>query len=153
MNTATLTKITVRDSRAALDNCVANFKANKELDVSDIAVAIQGINKEIQLRDYALGVLDTDLVRFWSAIGADKVDSAGLKCLLASAYYCEGNTSAAMDQLDQALRIDGTYTLTALLGRVFRAQWPAVTFANMRAELHPNVCKNLDDMAEDILTA
>ena len=66
---------------------------------------------------------------------------APIACIYASLAYEREEKSVAMEALDKALDDDPTYVLAPLLRRVFRAGWPPLTFAAMREELHPKVCK------------
>ena len=57
--------------------------------------------------------------------------------------YETGEAELAHAALDKAFADDLTYPLAILLRRVFFANWPAQSFAAMRAQLHPKICTSL----------
>lgn len=99
---------------------------------------------DIQVRDYALGILD--------AYDADDTEQAlsylleqaptdttyinAPAALLAQFYYEYGRTEDAYISLSNAQQ---NYSLGLLLFRVFKAGWEPEGFAKMRKELHPKV--------------
>jgi hypothetical protein len=99
---------------------------------------------DIQVRDYALGLLDpTQPDSFRPALSvlleAAPTDTAYINapaCLLAALEYEQDNKEDAMITLSNASE---NYSLAMLLQRVFAAGWPKEAFGNMRAELHPKV--------------
>ena len=103
---------------------------------------------EIQVRDFALGILDKyNSTRTKEALLylVDKAptDSAYINApaaLLAQFYYEQGNTADAFITLSNA---QDNYSLALLLSRVFKSGWDPKSFAKMRKELHPQVVKNI----------
>lgn len=99
---------------------------------------------DIQVRDYALGIIDKyNVTRTKEALLylVDKAptDSAYINApatLLAQLYYEEGNKADAFLMLINAQK---NYSLALLLDRVFRANWNPEAFKRMRTELHPKV--------------
>jgi hypothetical protein len=99
---------------------------------------------DIQVRDYALGLLDPSQPdSFRPALSvlleAAPTDTAYINapaCLLAALEYEQDNKEDAMITLSNASE---NYSLAMLLQRVFAAGWPKEAFGNMRAELHPKV--------------
>jgi len=99
---------------------------------------------DIQVRDYALGLLEpsvSDKIKpalslLVEAAPTDGDYINGPACLLASLEYEQDNKEDALIMLSNASE---DYSLALLLRRVFAANWPAVAFGNMRDELHPKV--------------
>ena len=103
---------------------------------------------EIQVRDYALGIMDTNksdtiipaLERLIEVAPTDTVYISGPAALLAQLHYEMGNIADAFLTLSNA---QNGYSLAMLLYRVFRSGWDPTGFATMRKELHPQVVKNI----------
>lgn len=99
---------------------------------------------DIQVRDYVLGLMNPAmhaiqvpaLEYLVTEAPADTEYVDAPTSILAALYY-------ELDDIDNAemsieLASDG-YSLANLLRRVFASGWPANSFAQMRAELHPKV--------------
>jgi hypothetical protein len=121
------------------------FETHKQGDNVDEATVAQLLFylTDIQVRDYALGLLDITQYRFEEALQfllesapTDTIYISGPACLLAALQYEQGNTADAFLTLTNA---QPDYSLNRLLQRVFRASWERNGFAKMRAELHPQV--------------
>ena len=105
---------------------------------------------DIQVRDYALGLLciyDTqqvlDALNF--LLDAAPTDTAFINApaaLLATLLYERGDSGSAFIALSN---VSGYYPLALLLNRVFKAGWPAGSFAAMSRELHPKVTAGIFD--------
>jgi hypothetical protein len=105
---------------------------------------------DIQVRDYALGLIciyDTkqilDALNF--LLDQAPTDTAFINapaCLLATLLYERGDSASATITLTNA---EGHYALAQLLTRVFKAGWPAGSFAAMSQELHPKVVAGIFD--------
>jgi hypothetical protein len=103
---------------------------------------------DIQVRDYALGLLDVNLTyKFEPALQlllesapTDTTYISAPACLLAVLQYEQGNTADALLTLSNA---ETKYSLNLLLQRVFTAGWERDGFAKMRAELHPQVTASI----------
>lgn len=103
---------------------------------------------DIQVRDYALGLLDpAQPDKFRPALSvlleAAPTDTAYINapaCLLAALEYEQDNKEDALITLSNA---NENYSLAMLLARVFAAGWPAEAFSNMRDELHPRVVASI----------
>lgn len=99
---------------------------------------------DIQVRDYALGIIDKyDAKAMLDTLNylLDKAptDSAFINapaCLLATFLYERGDTENAAITLTNA---QNYYSLAILLNRVIKAGWPSTAFASMRNDLHPKV--------------
>ena len=64
-------------------------------------------------------------------------------CIFAACAYESGESELAHNGLLSALADCPNYPLALLLRRVFTAGWPADSFAQMRAQLHPKICSSL----------
>lgn len=103
---------------------------------------------DIQVRDFALGILDKyNSVRTEQAllylVEQAPTDTAYINApasLLAQLYYEQGKTADAFLQLTNAQE---NYSLALLLNRVFKSNWDPKSFARMREELHPKVVEGI----------
>jgi hypothetical protein len=99
---------------------------------------------DIQVRDYALGLIDKDksdtlipaLAHLIEHAPTDTIYMNAPATILAGLYYELDNKEEALLTLSNAQH---NYSLAILLRRVFGSGWPAAAFAAMRAELHPKV--------------
>ena len=99
---------------------------------------------DIQVRDYAMGLLDMydtkptlDALNF--LLDQAPTDTAFINapaCLLATFLYERGDSASAAITLSNAQQ---HYSLGMLLRRVMAAGWPSSSLAAMRKELHPKV--------------
>ncbi len=113
-------------------------------DDDHIAEVTAGLNKDIQLRDFVLGLpserpieaVNTYLASFMDVVPGEFI--APVASILAANLYSIEDTSAK-DVLSQALENNPTYSLAQLLNRVFNSGWPASAFTEMTHELHPKV--------------
>lgn len=119
-----------------------------ESDIELIARVIAGVG-DIQVRDFALGSHDeTSIDSYWAMWRyLVRIAPAGfvapIAALFASLSYERGEGALAQRVLDRALTDDPSYSLAALLRRVFSAGWPPESFAAMRKDLHPKVCAGI----------
>jgi hypothetical protein len=113
-------------------------------DDDHIAELTAGINKDIQLRDFVLGLpserpmaaVNAYLACFMDVVPGEYI--APIASILAANLYSIEDTSAK-DVLSQALENNPSYSLANLLNRVFNSGWPAGAFVAMTYELHPKV--------------
>lgn len=99
---------------------------------------------DIQVRDFALGILDKyNSVRTEQALlylvekaPTDSKYISAPASLLAQLYYEQGKQGDAFLMLTNA---QPNYSLALLLDRVFKSGWDPKSFAKMREELHPKV--------------
>lgn len=122
---------------------------NEGENVSDNTVAqLLFYLTDIQVRDYALGLLDPStpdkfrptLLMLLDAAPTDSDYINAPACLLAALEYEQDNKEDAFIVLSNA---NARYSLAQLLTRVFEANWPANSFGNMREELHPKVAAGI----------
>ena len=154
MNTTTLTRAEVKE---AIDTYFTATLTNKpELITSDLTDKISlGVTTDLQLRDYLMGLVDDHTL-----VNATKVVEAmlyelpegnrrSLYCVLSAYSYEAGDKNRAIAHLTSALDEDAEYPLAKLLKRVYKAEWPFNSFAEMRGSCHPKVVEGLDDRVID----
>jgi hypothetical protein len=103
---------------------------------------------DIQVRDYALGLIDKDksermlpaLKYLLDAAPTDTIYINAPASLLAVMYYEQDKIGDAFLMLSTTQE---DYSLRRLLDRVFTYGWTPSGFAKMRAELHPQVTANI----------
>lgn len=123
-------------------------------DIADdqkLSAHVLGALCEIQVRDFALGSHDEMSIEiYWTMWRyliriAPSGFVAPVASLLAALSYEKGEGALAQRCLDRALADDPSYSLAALLRRVFNAGWPPESFGAMRRDLHPKVCAGIFD--------
>jgi hypothetical protein len=111
-------------------------------DAELTAATLLGL-KDIQVRDYAMGLVNPDNFNHyqssfkWLTEKAPAEYNNGPTAILAITYYELGDVTKAAQILAKVP--DKEYSLAILLSRVFASGWPAGAFAGMRMELHPKV--------------
>lgn len=136
-----------RDGAAAIVDLMCEYQEGRASEDTELIARVLGRLSDVQVRDFALGAhSDENLESYWQMWSqllrlAPAGFIAPVACIYSSLAYERGDKTTAMEALDQALDDDPTYVLAPLLRRVFRAGWPPATFAAMRQELHPKVCK------------
>jgi len=123
----------------------------QELDATVAAAALLAL-KDIQVRDYAMGLLKpNDEVMAsrlqWLTDVAPDDYIAPPTTLLALTYYEKLDTDKAFELLAPALATN--YSLANLLRRVFGSGFPIEAFQSMRQELHPKVTAGIFGEAHD----
>ena len=127
------------------------------LDAADFADIVAGVNKNLQIRDYLMGLPMTytleeslAIVQFFrNNLDADDENLIPFSTIAGAFYYELGDKSLA--DLLNSHGLKAHYPLAGLLDRVYSAGWPAENFATMRDELHPKVLVNLDEIAGDLI--
>jgi hypothetical protein len=110
--------------------------------IAEIAAALQ---KDIQLRDFVLGLPSERKIEDVNTYLAYFVDSvpdefiAPVASVLAANLYSLEQAGPAKELLSKALEFSPRYSLAQLLNRVFNSGWPAGAFTAMTHELHPRV--------------
>ena len=109
---------------------------------------------DIQVRDYAMGILDVydtkhtlDALNF--LLDQAPTDTAFINapaCLLATFLYERGDSASAAVTLSN---VSGYYSLALLLSRVMQAGWPPASFSVMRTQIHPKVVKGIFGEEDD----
>ena len=133
----------------AINQLVASFaKGGADEDIELIAIVLVRL-KDLQVRDYAMGLLSEENIDqqfnlwYWLMNIAPTGYIAPVACIFAVCAYESGESDLAHKALDTAFADQSDYPLAILLRRVFYANWPAESFAAMRAQLHPKICAAL----------
>ena len=133
----------------AINQLVASFaKGGADEDIELIALVLVRL-KDLQVRDYAMGLLSEENIDqqfnlwYWLMNIAPTGYIAPVACIFAVCAYESGESDLAHKALDTAFADQSDYPLAILLRRVFYANWPAESFAAMRAQLHPKICAAL----------
>ena len=126
-------------------NLVDEFLSTLEYQVDmETTADILWYLTDIQVRDFALGILDKyNSVRTEQAllylVDTATTDTAYINApaaLLAQLYYEQGKTDDAFLMLTNT---QPNYSLALLLDRVFKSGCDTKSFAKMREEIHPKV--------------
>ena len=110
--------------------------------IAEIAAALQ---KDIQLRDFVLGLpserevaaVNKYLTYFYDTVPTKFI--APIASVLAANLYSMEEVDSAKEMLHNAIVHNPSYSLANLLNRVFNTSWPAGAFKTMTEELHPKV--------------
>jgi hypothetical protein len=120
------------------------FASSSTEQGDEVVVNVLYYLTDIQVRDYALGLMDTSksdtlipaLAHLMKLAPTDTEYMNAPASLLAQVQYEMGNTADALLTLSNAQH---NYSLALLLRRVFTSGWEPASFAAMRKELHPKV--------------
>ncbi len=133
----------------AVNQLVANFALTKHEDDLELIAFVLVRLKDLQVRDYAMGLVTSENIDqqfnlwYWLMSSAPKGYIAPVACIFAACAYESGESDLAHKALDNAFADQISYPLAVLLRRVFFSGWPAQSFAAMRSELHPKICASL----------
>jgi hypothetical protein len=138
-----------------VEDFYTNFDLSKETSEDELSITTAAVIlalKDIQVRDYALGMYDPteDKARLCFEFLTKHAPSkyiAAPTTLLALTYYEKHEDGKANELLAPALAQG--YSLATLLNRVFQTNWPAGAFNNMRKELHPQVTAKIFGGTDD----
>jgi hypothetical protein len=127
------------------DAIYAQIDSGTEPDSDHIAEVAAAMQKDIQLRDFMLGLpserkiedVNTYLVYFLNSVPNEYIAPVG--SVLAANLYSLEQTDLAKELLSKVQEADPRYSLANLLNRVFYSGWPASAFTTMTEELHPKV--------------
>ena len=127
------------------------------LDAADFADIVEGVNKNLQIRDYLMGLPMTytlgeslAIIKFFrDNLDADDENLIPFSTIAGAFYYEIGSPELA--ELLNSHGLQAGYPLANLLARVYSAGWPAENFATMRDELHAKVLVTLDEIAGDLI--
>ena len=133
----------------AVNQLVANFALTKHEDDLELIAFVLVRLKDLQVRDYAMGLVTDENIDqqfnfwYWLMSSAHKGYIAPVACIFAACAYESGESDLAHKALDNAFADQISYPLAVLLRRVFFSGWPAQSFAAMRSQLHPKICASL----------
>ena len=126
------------------DAIYSQIDSGQAPDFDHIAEVTAGLNKDIQLRDFVLGLpserpiaaVNAYLACFMDTVPGEFIAPVA-SILAANLYSIEDKTAQSV--LSHALENNPRYSLANLLNRVFNSGWPAGAFKTMTEELHPKV--------------
>lgn len=133
----------------AVNDLINAFNKSKHCDDYDLIALVLIRLKDLQVRDYAMGLVDPSNIDqvfnlwHWLMNLAPTGYIAPVACIFAATAYESGEVELANAALDKAFIDEIGYPLAVLLRRVFFASWPAESFSAMRAQLHPKICAAL----------
>ena len=139
----------------AVELFIKNFdtiKNDEELMTETTAAVLLAL-RDIQVRDYAMGLLvpeETDKtipILEWLKDAATSDTVAAPATLLALTYYQKSDVDKAFELLN--IGKGQGYSLATLLGRVFGSGWPVAAFQAMQMELHPKVVAGIFGESND----
>jgi hypothetical protein len=127
------------------DAIYTQIDSGTEPDADHIAEIAAGMQKDVQLRDFMLGLpsereigdVNRYLTYFYDSVPSEFI--APIASVLAANLYSVENPGMAKEVLSKAIEADPRYSLAQLLNRVFNSGWPAGAFTAMTHELHPKV--------------
>ena len=110
--------------------------------IAEVAAAMQ---KDIQLRDFMLGLpserefvaVNKYLTYLYDTVPTKFI--APIASVLAANLYALEEVDSAKEMLHNAIVHNPSYSLANLLNRVFTSGWPSGAFVAMTHELHPRV--------------
>jgi hypothetical protein len=149
--------ITYKVAMDSINEALTQFELNCPVDSDLLNIVTISTAKDLQARDYLLGITTEGnftpetVIRFLAyAIRncEEKERTASLLAIKSAYLYAEGERDGASIELALCLAIDPTYSLGALLRRVYGAGWPTEAFASMRKELHPKVVEGMLEAPE-----
>ena len=139
--------ITVGDAIKSLNFLATNFMETKELDREALSVSTRAINGNILVRDYFLGMPQDFGLTFMVSLSKemiDEVEKLGLYpvnfyAVYSAFLYESGDKELCTYNIKKALEIDERHSLTQILFRVYKSEWEASGFLDVRNNLHSKV--------------
>ena len=139
--------ITVGDAIKSLNFLATNFMETKELDREALSVSTRAINGNILVRDYFLGMPQDFGLTFMISLSKemiDEVEKLGLQpvnfyAVYSAFLYESGDKELCTYNIKKALEIDSRHSLTQILFRVYKSEWEASGFLDVRNNLHSKV--------------
>ena len=139
--------ITVGDAIKSLNFLATNFMETKELDREALSVSTRAINGNILVRDYFLGMPQDFGLTFMVSLSKemiDEVEKLGLQpvnfyAVYSAFLYESGDKELCAYNIKKALEIDSKHSLTQILFRVYKSEWEASGFLDVRNNLHSKV--------------
>lgn len=118
---------------------IDNFDVMKD-NTKLVNAVLKGIDKDVQVRDYAMGLTRADNLGHYLDIWTFLTDKATNKnaptSIKATVLFEMGNKPDALAALAVASPV---YSLAQLLTRVVNAGWTPESWSAMRKDLHPKV--------------
>jgi hypothetical protein len=138
-----------REGAHAVDKLLAEFMAKGICHDKELIALVLVRLLDLQVRDYAMGITTEENEKAlwamwrWLLRIAPRGFVAPVATLFATMTYERGDGALAQRALERAFEDDRNYQMAKLLRRTFAAGWPAHSFTQMRAELHPKICAAL----------
>lgn len=132
-----------------VERYVSTYPKHKFND-DEIASLIFSLNTDLQVRDYAMGLIDptskTQYQAWYQLMNCAPIAWRNAQACLASVVkYEQGSRTDAIVLLTNT---KADYALSKLLSRVYTAGWEPKGFASMRLELHPKVTAGIFNLEE-----
>ena len=149
--------ITIKQASQAINFLATNFMETNELDVESLEIASRAISKDIELRDYFLGMPSDFGLDFMVRLAEKMLPNIEAKERTAiytcySAFlYERGETDRAFLALSEAQDLEPDYSLAGLLTRVYQGGMSAEMYGKMRSELHPKVILGIKNHASNLI--
>ena len=138
-----------QQKHALLVNQYIESYPNSTLSDDDTAALIFALNTDLQVRDYAMGLIQAtdNHYQAWYALmtRAPMRYKSAQACLASNVRYEQGITADAVMLLANAT---SAYPLAKLLQRVYAAGWEPKSFTTMREELHPKIVAGIFNSEE-----
>lgn len=139
--------ITVGDAIKSLNFLATNFMETKKLDREALSVSTRAINGNILVRDYFLGMPQDFGLTFMVSLSKEmikEVEKLGLHpvnfyAVYSAFLYESGDKELCTYNIKKALEIDERHSLTQILLRVYKSEWEASGFLDVRNNLHSKV--------------
>jgi hypothetical protein len=137
--------ITIGEAVKSFNFLATNFMETNELDREALEISSKAISKNLLIRDYFMGMPKDFGLPFMISLCKkmiSEVDSSELLDLYAiySAFlYESGESELALYNLNKGLEINDKHPLTELLVRVYKTDWEASSFSEMRSDIHSKV--------------
>lgn len=140
-----------QQKHALLVNQYIESYPNSTLSDDETAALIFALNTDLQVRDYAMGLLqatDNYYMAWYTLMNrAPRGYKSAQACLASNVRYEQKLKAEAIMLLANS---NSEYPLAKLLQRVYAAGWAPESFADMRAELHPKVMAGIFNFDKEI---
>lgn len=149
--------ITIKQASQAINFLATNFMETNELDVESLEIASRAISKDLELRDYFLGMPSDFGLDFMVRLAEkmlpniEATERPAIYTCYSAFLYERGETDRAFLALSEAQDLEPEYPLAGLLTRVYQAGMSAEMFGKMRSELHPKVILGIKNHASNLI--
>ena len=139
--------ITIGEAVRSLNFLATNFMETKKLDEEALEVSTRAISKSILVRDYFLGMPKDFGLTFMISLSKEmieEVEKLGIQpvnfyAVYSAFLYESGEKELSTYNINKALEIDNTHSLTQLLFRIYKTEWESAGFFDIRNNLHSKV--------------
>jgi hypothetical protein len=151
---------TVTEAKSVIDNNYQRFIDRKYIDPMSLDIMGYAVTNEIQLRDYLVGytIESNDFMTAFEYLAylAENVAEnhrAPFHAVLSIYQYEVGLNADALASLEKCLALTPNYSLALLVKRIIEAGWATESVQQMRQSLHPKVVAELNEIANNKITA